>query len=124
MSVTIYRASVPVFSRTLKNLSSILNLADIYATRSALDASFLLQARLAPDMLPLVRQVQIASDHAKTGSALLAGDEAPAFADDETSFNQLSVRIFRTIEYISLIAPDGFREAEARSVQVQFGGKE
>jgi hypothetical protein len=123
MGLTLHRASVPVFVNSLTNLSNILELGDAYAAERGLDASTLLQARLAPDMFPFVRQVQIASDHARVGSARLAGCQAPPFAEDETSFEQLRSRIARTIDFISALPPEAFID-DGRSIKLKLGGKD
>jgi hypothetical protein len=95
-----YHASIPVFTRQLNNLSTILGLAATHAEAKKIDPSVFLNARLAPDMFPLSRQVQIACDGVKGGTALLAGIEAPSHADDETSFAELQARITKTLDFL------------------------
>lgn len=86
MSLTMYQASVPVFIRQLHNLSAILTKAVAHADARAEATSLLIEARLAPDMFPLARQIQIASDTAKGAGARLAGVDVPSFEDKETTF--------------------------------------
>ena len=95
MSLSIYQISVPVFIRMLGNLSAILAKAEAHAQARSIEPTVLLNARLAPDMFPLARQVQIASDAAKGCAARLAGVEIPSYADDEQSFAELQAYIQR-----------------------------
>jgi hypothetical protein len=86
MSLSMYQASIPVFIRVLGNLSEILDKAAAYAAAKKIDPAVLINARLAPDMLALARQVQIATDGVKGCAARLAGIAIPSFADTETTF--------------------------------------
>ena len=95
-----YRASVPVFTRALRNLAGILRKGEAFAAARKIEPSVLLSYRLAPDMFTLARQVQIATDMAKGCVARLAGVDAPVFADDETTFAQLIARIERCLAYL------------------------
>ena len=81
--MSLYEIAVPTFKRTLTNLSACLKKAEDHAGANNIEPSVLVNARLYPDMFPLKRQVQIASDSAKRGCARLAGVEAPAYEDDE-----------------------------------------
>jgi len=96
MTISMYQASVPVFIRTLNNLVGILEKV-LHAETKKIDPSVLVNSRLFPDMFPLSRQVQIASDIGKRGVAQLAGTEAPKFEDNETTFAELIDRIQKTI---------------------------
>jgi uncharacterized protein len=124
MSLTIYDASVPVFERMLANLSRILSKAEAYAVEQRLEPAVLLQARLYPDMFPLVRQVQIACDHAKGATARLAGLEPPAFSDDERTFDEISGRIARTLDHMRSMAPASFDISTSRKIEFKLGGRE
>ena len=115
---TLYDISVPVFDALLGNLSTLLDKAAAHAAARPFDPSVLLQARLAPDMFPLVRQVQIACDAAKFGVARLTGADAPAFADDEASIEQLKARIAATRAFIASVPRERFEGAETRRVEV------
>jgi uncharacterized protein len=99
MLFTMSQASLPVFDISLNALSSILDKAEA----QKIDSSVLLHARLSPDMFALVRQVQIATDHAKNGSARLAGLEAPSYEDNETTMDELKTRIARTVAYLKTL---------------------
>jgi uncharacterized protein len=103
MSFSMSQASLPVFEIGLKALSAVLEKAEAYAAAKKIDASVLLNSRLSPDMFALARQVQIASDQAKNGSARLAGVEAPPYEDNETTIDQLKARIVKTIAYLKTL---------------------
>ncbi|MBQ5948940.1 DUF1993 family protein [Massilia sp. ST3] len=107
MSMTLYTATVPVFRQMLDALAAVLEKAENHALENRIEPAALLQARLFPDMFPLVRQVQIAADFAKGTPARLAGAEVPRYEDDETSFSELQQRITKTLGFIdSLQAAD------------------
>ena len=89
MTISMYQASAPRLANMLRNLDAILARAEAHATAKKIDPAVLLAARLFPDMLPLVKQVQIATDHAKGCVARLAGVEVPKFEDSEQSFEEL-----------------------------------
>jgi uncharacterized protein len=115
-----YASSASTFTRMLKNLAAILAKAEAHAKAKTFDPAILLNARLAPDMLPLTRQVQIASDSAKGAMARLAGHEAEKIEDNEASFADLQARIAKTIAIV-----EGYKEAqldgaEAREVIVKL----
>src|ERR1700744_4174185 len=100
MSLSMYQASVPVFVRVLTNLSAILDKAAKYAEAKKIDPAVLINARLAPDMFPLSRQIQIATDVVKGCPARLSGAEPPSFPDNEASFAELEARIKKTIDFL------------------------
>ncbi|HVR82402.1 MAG TPA: DUF1993 domain-containing protein [Luteimonas sp.] len=116
MTLSMHQASVPVFVRALGNLAGVLKKGEAWAQEKAVAPEVLLQTRLVPDMFPLLRQVQIATDLAKNGSARLAGVELLAFPDDETSFAQLYARIERALDYIKAFTPEQIDGSEARPV--------
>jgi hypothetical protein len=111
-----YDASIPVFVRTLRNLDQVLAKGEAHARERGVDPEVLLQTRLIFDMLPLVRQVQIAADMATRGAARLAGVDPAKFEDNETSFEQLHARIAHAIEYIESFKPEQFSGSETRAV--------
>ena len=124
MTLSMYQASVPVFIRGLNNLAAILDKAVAHAAAKEIDPAVLLGARLYPDMLPLTRQVQIATDLAKNGSGRLAGAERPVYADEESTFEQLQARIAKTIEYLKSLDPARFEGSDERDVTVPVRGSE
>ncbi|QGW79779.1 DUF1993 family protein [Pseudomonas alkylphenolica] len=105
MTISLYAASVPVFKQMLNALSDVLNKAEAHATAKNIDPSVLLQARLYPDMFPLVRQVQIAVDFAKGVSARLAEVELPKYDDNETTFAELQALISKVLAFLDGVAP-------------------
>ena len=124
MSFNIYQASVPAFLQTLGALSGILTKAATYAETKKIDPSVLINARLAPDMFPLARQIQIATDHAKGASARLAGVEIPSYPDTETTFAELQARIAKTVDFVKSLKPAQFEGGDTREVALKVGGQE
>lgn len=106
MSLSLYSASIPVFIRGLENLGAILTKGQAHADARKIDGSVLVNARLAPDMYPLARQVQIASDAAKGFSARVAGVDVPSYPDTEASFADLQARVEKTIGFLKSLSPD------------------
>jgi hypothetical protein len=111
-----YQISVPVLVRMLGNLSTILGKAAAYVEAKKIDPRALLDARLAPDMFTLTRQVQVACDLAKGGAARLAGVEIPAFADTESSFAELQARTQKTIEFLNTLRAEQIDGSEDRDI--------
>jgi hypothetical protein len=122
MAISMYQVSVPVFLKTLGNLSAILDKGAAFAEARKVDPSVLLGYRLAPDMLNFTRQVQIACDHAKRGTARLAGVEAPAYEDNEASFAELKARIDKTVVFINTLKPAQIDGSDAREITLKVGG--
>ena len=111
-----YQASVPVFSRALNNLAALLEKAAAHAEARKIDSAVMINYRLYPDMLPLSKQVQIASDSAKGGAARLAGSEPPKYEDNETSFPELIARLRKTVAYLESIKPEQIDGCEDKTV--------
>src|SRR5690606_25476292 len=120
MSLSMYEASVPVLARMLGNLSNILKKAEANAQARGIDPKVFIESRLAPDMFPLVRQVQIASDMAKGCAARLAGVEVPSWEDTESTFDELQVRIAKTQDFIKDIDAARFEGSETRTVVLKM----
>ncbi|UJP01214.1 MAG: DUF1993 domain-containing protein [Nitrosomonas sp.] len=116
-----YKTSVPVFKQLLTSLSAILTKAEAYATGKKIEPAVLLNARLYPDMFPLIRQVQVAADFAKSVSARLAGVEVPAYEDNEQTFADLQARIAKTLVFIESLTPAQFEGSEARDIVLRPG---
>ena len=119
MTLSMYQASVPVFLRALNNLQHVLRRGEAHAEARKYDASLLLQGRLTVDMLPLTRQVQIATDMAKNGCARLAGVDPLKFEDNEASFAELHARISRAVDYIKSFQPEQIDGSETRAVTIK-----
>lgn len=118
MKLTMHAASVGVFEPMLTNLAAILDKAVAYAQAKKIDPGVLLASRLAPDMFPLLRQVQLASDFAKNSTARLAGQDPPRFADEEQTFDDLKTRIARTLEFLKTVPAGALEGAETRDIRV------
>jgi len=124
MPLSMYQASIPVFLHMLDNLAAILDKAQQHAHDHKIEPQVLLNARLAPDMYPLLRQVQIVSDGVKGCAARLAGIAVPSFADTESSFAELQARISKTAEFLRSVAPEQFDGSEERAISLSFLGLE
>ena len=122
MALSMYQASIPQLEKMLTNLSNILKKGEEFAKVKNIDGSVLINARLAPDMFPLAKQVQIACDQVKNGMARLAGIEPPAFDDNETTFAQLQERIAKTITFAKSITPAQLDGSETK--EIRFSIKE
>ncbi|MGL4997028.1 MAG: DUF1993 domain-containing protein [Deefgea sp.] len=121
MSISMYSASVPVFKQMLSALADVLAKAEAHATANNIDAETLLQARLAADMFPLVRQVQIACDFAKSVPARLAGVEVPSYEDSEQNFAELQTRIANTLAILNGFTAEQIDGSEDLEVLLRAG---
>ncbi len=122
MTISMYRASVPIFQQMLPCLSAVLDKAATHAAARKIEPPVLLNARLYPDMFPLTRQVQIACDFAKGAVARLAGQEPPKFEDNEASFDELKARIAKTLDFIKEFKPPQIDGSEERDITIMLGG--
>ena len=118
MPITMHSASVPVFVRLLGNLLNWLDKAEAHAVAKKFDAGVYLGTRLAPDMLPFTKQIQIACDGAKFGVARLAGVEAPKFDDTEASIDELRERIRKTISFVQSVSAAQIDGTEDKDVVI------
>ena len=109
MSFGMYQASIPGFIKTLNNLTAILDKAERYVTERKIDPDVLLTWRIAPDMFPLTRQIQLTSDFAKSAPARLAGKEVPKYPDEEKTFAELKARIAKTLKFVEGFTAEGPR---------------
>ena len=121
MAFSMSRASIPVFEIGLNALSANLDKAAAFAAAKKIDSAVLVSTRLAPDMFPLSRQIQIATDQAKNGSARLAGAEAPKYEDNETTIDQLKARIAKTLAYIKTLDARQIDGAADREINFPVG---
>jgi len=121
MKVSMHAMSVELFIPTLGNLSSILERAAASAAQRKFDAGVLLAARLAPDMHPLTRQVQVAGDIAKNSVARLAALDPPRFEDTETTIEQLRARLARTIDFFNGVPASALEGSDSRDIKVPAG---
>lgn len=116
MSLSMHRSTVPVFVRMLGNLLTWLDKAEAHAAARKFDAANFLSQRLAPDMLPFTRQIQIASDNAKGCVARLAGLEVPKWEDTEASIAELRARVQKTIDYVQSVPAGQIDGSEGREI--------
>jgi hypothetical protein len=119
--MSIIAQSIPDFIRTLNALNGLLEKGATSAQARKIDPLVLTNARLAPDMFPLTKQVQIACDASKLGFARLSGIEAPKFADTETTFEELQARIAKTIDYLRTVTAESLAGAEDKVVPFPAG---
>ena len=123
MTLSMYQASVPLFTRMLTNLAAILTKAETHAAARKIDPAVFLGSRLFPDMLPLTRQVQLAADFAKNTTARLAGVEIVKFTDEETSLPELQQRIAKTLDHVKGFKPSQIDGSEDREITLPIGGE-
>lgn len=121
MPITLSSASLPVFTSMLAHLEHFLDKAQAHADAKKFDAAVLLQCRLAPDMLPLTRQVLIACDAAKNGIARISGIEAPKFEDNESTIAELKARIRKTLDYLQSVPADSVDGNEEKEITFPVG---
>jgi hypothetical protein len=121
MAFSMHSASIPVFQHMLRNLSHILDKAVANAESRKFDPAVLASFRLAPDMLPFTKQVQIACDAAKLCVARLAGIEAPRFEDTETTFPELQARIRKTLDWLATVPASSMEGTEGKEVTFPVG---
>ena len=118
MSLSMHSASVPVFVRNLNNVLAWLDKAQAHAEAKKFDGANYLTMRLAPDMLPFIKQIQIASDGAKGCVARLAGEEIPQWDDTEVTLDDLRARIRKTIDYVQSVPAARLDGSEGRAITI------
>jgi len=119
MTISMYQASVPAFIRALNNLAAILEKGAAHAQARKIEDAVLMSSRLYPDMFPLARQVQIATDTARSGAARLAGVEFPAYEDKEATFQELVLRIRNTVVFLESLKPAQIDGGEDKTISWQ-----
>ena len=118
MKISMHAMSVGLFVPTLGNLTTILDKGAASAAARKFDTAVLANGRLAPDMLPLTKQVQLASDFAKNSTARLAGIDPPKFADEETTIDELKARIAKTLDYLASVPASALEGSEDRDIVI------
>jgi hypothetical protein len=116
MKASMYQASVPPITRALNNLADILDKAAAQAEAKKIEPAVYVQSRLFPDMFPLAKQVQIATDISKGGAARLAQVEPPVFEDNEATFAELIARVRKTVAFLETLKPELIDGSEDRTV--------
>jgi hypothetical protein len=123
MPLSMHQVSVPLVVHTLNALAGLIDKAVEHCRAGGVAEASLLEARLAPDMFPFTRQVQLATDHAKAIAARLAGLENPSFADTETTFPELKARLAKTLDFVRSVPASAFDGAETRDVTLKLAGE-
>jgi uncharacterized protein len=118
MKISMYEASIPTFLHTLRSLKALLQKGVAHAESKKYEPALLATVRLAPDMFPLTRQVQIASDAAKGAAARLAGVDPPKFEDNEQTLAELIARVDKTIDYLQSFKPEQIDGSEDRTITI------
>ncbi len=120
MSISMHKASAPVFLHMLGNLDGMLAKAETYAKERGFDPNLLVTSRLAPDMRPLSAQIQLASDTSKFAIARLSGGTSPSMPDTETTIAELRERIAKTVDYIKSVPASAVDGSDEREVVLKF----
>lgn len=120
MTISLYQASVPALLQMLGALSIVLTKTDEFAKSKGSDVSAILNDRLIDDMLPMIKQVQIACDHAKGAMARMSGKENPKFEDNETTIADLQARVAKTVDFVKSFKPADIDGQEDRSVTIKL----
>jgi uncharacterized protein len=116
MSVSLYQSCIPVYERSLKALSAIIDKAEAHAIATKFDPTVYVTTRLRPDMFSFARQVQTACDNAKNAAARVADVAPTPFEDNETTLDELKTRIQRTLDVLAKIDPAAFEAGAGREV--------
>jgi len=124
MTLSMYQASVPRFINALNNLSAILDKAQAHVDAKKLDETALTTFRLFPDMLPLTRQIMIATDTAKGLAARLADVEIPVYEDTEKTLGDLKGRVSKTVSFLQTLKPEQIDGTEDKEIIIKRGDKE
>ena len=124
MSLSMYQASIPAYTQMLKSLSAVLKKAEAHCEAKKIDPSFFVNARLYPDMAPLSRQIQIATDQVKGGLSRLSGGEPPKWDDTETTFADLQARLQKAIDFAASFKPEQIDGSETRDIVLKIGGQD
>jgi uncharacterized protein len=124
MPLSMFDLSAPRFVATLRALDAILAKAEAHAAAKKIEPAALVGARLFPDMLPLARQIQIASDQAKGACARLAGVELPKYEDNEQTFAELHERIAKTVAFVESFQPGQIDGSEEKPITLKVGGSD
>lgn len=124
MTLSMYQASVPAFVQMLEALAGVLEKVEAHAAARKVEPTVLLGARLFPDMFPLSRQVQLASDFAKGATARLAGIDVPSYEDTEKTIPELKARLAKTIAFVTSIKREQIDGSETRDISLKVAGKQ
>jgi hypothetical protein len=118
MKISMHAMSHDVFKRALTQLLFVMEKGVANARTRSFDTAVLVSARLAPDMLPFAKQIQLTSDFAKNSMARLAGIDPPKFEDTETTMDELIARVKKTLDYIGTVSAATLEGSEARDIKI------
>ncbi len=124
MTISMHSASAPIFIKQLGAMLNWMDKAEAHAKARNFDTTVYVGLRLAPDMLPFVSQIRIASDSAKACMARLAGQEAPKFEDNEATFDELRQRIRKTLDYVQSVPAAAVDGSEERDITIPMRGRD
>lgn len=124
MSLGMYQASAPVFTHYLTSLSGLLDKAEAYAEKKKIDSAVLVNARLACDMFPLSRQIQIATDQTKGALGRLSGTDIPSWPDNEATMAELKARVAKALDYAKGFTPAQIDGTEDKKITLKLGPQE
>ena len=124
MTLSMYRSSISILVPMLKNLKTFLEKGAAFCDSKRIDTGVLADSRLYPDMLPLSKQVQIATDHAKGCAARLAGQQPPAYEDSEKTLPELIARVQKTLDYLQGFDAAQIDGSEERNIELKIGSHE
>ena len=124
MAISMYEVCIPQTLAMLDNISVLIEKATAHCTAKKIDPTVLVNYRLAPDMLPFSRQIQIMSDQVKGMGARLAGVDVPSYADTETTMDDLKARIAKTKDFLQTLKPEQFAGSEDKQLTMKFGPRE
>lgn len=124
MTISMYSASIPFCIRTLENLAHLLGKGEEFTEGKKIKPEVLLNSRLAVDMLPLINQIQLASDTAKGAGGRLAGVEVPRFEDTEQTFAELYARIEKTTAFLRTLKPEQVDGSEDKPIVLKLPSEE
>jgi uncharacterized protein len=123
MTISMFQACVPPFLQTLQGLTGVLDKAEAFCAAKKIDPTVLVNARLAPNMFPMGRQVQIACDFAKGAAARLAGIDVPAYEDSEKTLADLKARVAKTTAFLRTMNQAQIDGSEARDISLKIAGQ-
>ena len=118
MKTSIYAMAIETYVPMLRSLSHVLDQGAAHASAKKSNAADLVNARLAPDMYTLAKQVQLACDQANDSTARLSGQDPPQFENDEKTLEDLKTRIDKTLKFVESVHPDAFDGAEDRKITI------
>lgn len=116
--MSLYEIAVPKFTRSLKALRNVLAKGEAHCKEHNIDQGVLVNGRLYPNMFPLKKQIQIATDSARRGCGQITGKEVPVIEDTEETFAELINRVDAAITYVEGFEPGDFEGAENAEIEL------